>query len=57
MQPNIDESVWLVNGRLPGFAGKIVIDALEAKADTLPTNPSHTVSRAARNADALWAIS
>jgi len=57
LQPNIDESVWLVNGRLPGFAGRIVIDALEAKADTFPNNPSHTVSRAARNADALWAIS
>ena len=57
VQPNIDESVWLVNGRLPGFAGRIVIDALEAKADTFPTNPSHTASRAARNADALWAIS
>ena len=57
VQPNIDESVWLVNGRLPGFAGRIVIDALEAKADTFPTNPSRTVSRAARNADALWAIS
>ena len=57
MQPNIDESVWLVNGRLPGLAGRIVIDALEAKADTFPTNPSRTGSRAARNADALWAIS
>ena len=39
MQPNIDESVWLVNGRLPGLAGRIVIDALEAKADTFPTQP------------------
>ena len=57
VQTNIDESVWLVNGRLPGFAGRIVIDALEAKADTFPTNPSHLASRAARNADALWAIS
>jgi len=56
MQPNIDESVWLVNGRLPGFAGRSVIDALEAKADTLPKEPG-TVSRAARNVDALWAIS
>jgi len=57
VEPNLDESAWRLNGRLPGFAGKIVIDALEAKADTLPTNPSHTVSRAALNADALWAIS
>ena len=56
MQANIDESVWLVNGRLPGFAGKIVIDALEAKADTFPSGPGR-LSRAVRNADALWAIS
>ena len=56
VEPNLDESLWLVNGRLPGFAGKIVIDALEARADTLPKGPGQ-VSRAARNADALWAIS
>ncbi len=56
VQPNLDESLWRLNGRLPGFAGKIVIDALEAKADTFPKGPGH-VSRAARNADALWAIS
>jgi len=56
VQPNLDESLWLVNGRLPGFAGKIVIDALESKADTFPKEPGQ-VSRAARNADALWAIS
>ncbi len=56
VEPNLDESAWRLNGRLPGFAGQIVIDALEAKADTLPKEPGH-VSRAARNADALWAIS
>jgi hypothetical protein len=56
VQPNLDESLWRLNGRLPGFAGRIVIDALEAKADTLPKGPGQ-VSRAARNADALWAIS
>ena len=56
MQASIDESVWLLNGRLPGLAGRIVIDALEAKADTFPAGPGR-VSRAARNADALWAIS
>lgn len=56
VQPNIDESVWRLNGRLPGFAGRIVIDALEARADTFPNGPGR-VSRAARNADALWAIS
>ena len=56
VEPNLDESAWRLNGRLPGFAGRIVINALEAKADTLPKAPGH-VSRAARNADALWAIS
>jgi len=56
VEPNLDESAWRLNGRLPGFAGRIVINALEAKADTLPKEPRH-VSRAARNADALWAIS
>ena len=56
VEPNLDESAWRLNGRLPSFAGKIVIDALEAKADTFPKEPGQ-VSRAARNADALWAIS
>jgi hypothetical protein len=56
VEPNLDESAWRLNGRLPGFAGKIVIDALEAKANALPKGPGH-VSRAARNADAMWAIS
>ena len=56
VQPNIDESAWQLHGRLPGIAGQIVVAALEAKADELPTEPD-TVSRAARNADALWAIS
>ena len=56
VEPNLDESAWRLNGRLPGFAGRIVIDALEAKADTFPAEPDR-LSRAARNADALWAIS
>jgi len=56
VQPNIDESVWRLNGRLPGLAGRIIIDALETEADTFPKGPGR-VSRAARNVDALWAIS
>jgi len=56
VQPNIDESAWQLNGRLPGVAGIIVVQALEAKADTLPAE-SEMVSRAVRNANALWAIS
>ena len=39
VQPNIDESAWSLNGRLPGSAGSIVVQALEAKADTLPRQP------------------
>ena len=56
VEPNLDESAWRLNGRLPGFAGRIVTDALAVKSDTFPTQPD-TVSRAARRADALWAIS
>ena len=57
VQPNLDESAWRLHGRFPGIAGQIVVAALEAKTDRLPDNPSETASRAARNADALWAIS
>jgi len=56
VEPNLDESAWQLNGRLPGVAGQVVVQALEAKADTLPAEPE-TVTRAVRNADALWAIS
>jgi hypothetical protein len=56
VEPNLDESQWRLNGRLPGFAGKIVIDALDTKADTFPRD-LETGSHAARRADALWAIS
>ncbi len=55
-EPNLDESAWRLHGRLPGTAGSVVVAALEAKADTFPAEPD-TRSRAARNADALWAIS
>ena len=58
MEPNLDESAWRLNGRLPGFAGKIVIEALDAKADTFPNGSEQgRVSRTTRYADALWAIS
>jgi hypothetical protein len=41
VEPNLDESAWRLNGRLAGFAGRIVTDALDAKADTFPTsNPT-----------------
>ena len=48
--------MWQLNGRLPGTAGSIVVQALEAKTDTFPDDPG-TTSRAARNVDALWAMS
>jgi hypothetical protein len=58
LEPNLDESAWRLNGRLPGFAGRIVTDALDAKADTFPAESgAGRMSRAARYADALWAIS
>jgi len=56
VEPSLDESAWKLHGRLPGLAGSCVVAALEAKADALPAEPE-TVTRAARNADALWAIS
>ena len=39
VEPNLDESAWQLNGRLPGIAGQVVVQALEAKADTLPDEP------------------
>jgi hypothetical protein len=55
--PNLDESSWTLSGRLPGFAGRVVVQALEAKADSFPYGPTANPSRTTRNADALWAIS
>ena len=56
VQPNLDESGWRLHGQLPGFAGRVVVDALEARADTFPYGPDATLSRTTRNADALWSI-
>ena len=57
IQPNLDESAWTLSGRLPGYAGRTVVAALEAKADSFPYGPTVNPSRTTRNADALWAIS
>jgi len=57
VQPNLDESAWTLSGRLPGYAGRVVVQALEAKADSFPYGPAANPSRTTRNADALWAIS
>ncbi len=56
-QPNLDESSWRVHGQLPGVAGRCFVDALDAKADQLPSDPDGDRSRTTRYADALWAIS
>jgi len=57
VQANLDESSWRVAGQLPGFEGRTLVDALDAKADELPASPVRTESRTTRWADALWAIS
>ena len=57
IQPNLDESAWTLSGRLPGYAGRVVVAALEARADSFPYGPTVNPSRTTRNADALWAIS
>jgi len=55
VQPNLDESSWRVNGMLPAMAGRVSVDALDAKVDELPNDRSE--SRSTRRADALWQIS
>ena len=56
-QPNLDETSWRVYGELPGMAGRSFVQALDTKADLLPTDPDGNNSRGTRWADALWAIS
>jgi hypothetical protein len=57
VQANLDESSWTLSGRLPGYAGRVVVQALEARADSFPYGPAAHPSRTTKNADALWAIS
>jgi len=54
-QPNLDESSWRLYGQLPGMAGRVLVEALDRKADQLPNDTSE--ARSIRRADALWAIS
>jgi len=54
-QPNLDESSWRLYGQLPGIAGRVLVDALDRKADQLPNDTVE--ARSTRHADALWAIS
>ncbi|MEN8113447.1 MAG: DUF222 domain-containing protein [Actinomycetota bacterium] len=53
-QPNLDESSWKVHARLPGIAGRTLVDALDTTVDRLPDSSE---SRSTRRADALWQIS
>ncbi len=57
VQANLDASSWRIHGELPATAGRVLVDALDHKADTLPQNPEHLATRGMRWADALWAIS
>ncbi len=52
-QPNLDESVWDLRGRLAGMDGKIVSSVVDAIADRLPSDGG---SVGQRRADALVAI-
>ena len=56
VQPNLDESAWSLHGQLPGFAGRVVVEALEARGDVFPYGPDAALSRTTRNADALWSL-
>ncbi|MGB9358244.1 MAG: DUF222 domain-containing protein [Acidimicrobiia bacterium] len=57
IQPNLDETCWTLTGRLPGFAGRTVVEALETRGDEFPYGQGAAPSRTTRNADALWSIS
>ncbi len=50
MQPNLDESVWKLDGELPGVDGKAVSELVARRADELPAGSG---SRGQRSADAL----
>lgn len=56
-QPNLDESSWRLHGSLPGPAGRVFVQALDAKCDALPEDPDGNRSRTTRYVDALWAMS
>ena len=57
IQPTLDESLWHLTGQLPAMDGKIVEQALHARADELHTLPGgETCTRAQRQADSLVAM-
>jgi len=54
LQPNLDESSWKLWGQLPGIDGQLVDQALNRKADQIPTDIPAT--RSQRRADALTGV-
>jgi hypothetical protein len=56
-QPTLDESSWMVSGRLPGVEGRVLAKALAQRADEFRGLPGgETSTRAQRQADALVAM-
>jgi len=57
IQPTLDEALWHLTGLLPAVDGKIVEQALHARADELHTLPGgEACTRAQRQADSLVAM-
>ena len=56
MQPNLDESVFQIWGRLPGFDGQVVSKALEQSADHLYETYPTKAPTSQRMADALVSV-
>ncbi len=53
VQPNLDESMWKLDGALPGVDGAAVKALVDARADELPVVDGVRASRRQRCADAL----
>ncbi len=56
IQPSLDESLWRLHGRLAGYEGAVVAQALTERGDALHCDPQHRGSRGQRAADALYAM-
>lgn len=54
LQPSLDEATWRLWGQLPGIDGRLVEQALDVRADQIPSDIGG--SRAQRRADALTAV-
>ncbi len=56
IQPSLDESRWRFHGRLAGYEGAVVAQALTERGDALHSDPHHRGSRGQRAADALYSM-